>query len=127
MTKGLNSSGSGFRSRRFVRGGESSCVPVQFSREDNLVLVSVPGNRFLRFSVPPLAPGKTVKALSCGGETVLGGMLGHNSGDGNWESKIVLRQLADNFCCETSICFAGPSGFSLQKSLAISCELSKNR
>ena len=32
-------------------------------------------------------------------------------GEGNCESKIASRQWGDNFCRETSICLAGPSGF----------------
>ena len=38
------------------------------------------------------------------------GILGDNLGEGNCESKIASRQWGDNFCRETSICLAGPSG-----------------
>ena len=41
----------------------------------------------------------------------MGGILGDNLGEGNCESKIASRQWGDNFCRETSICLAGPSGF----------------
>ena len=50
-------------------------------------------------------------ALSCGQETVLGGILGDNLGEGNCESKIVSKHWGDNFCRETSRCLAGPSGY----------------
>ena len=40
----------------------------------------------------------------------LGGILGDNLGEGNCESKIVLRERGDNFCREASRCLAGPSG-----------------
>ena len=40
----------------------------------------------------------------------MGGILGDNLGEGNCESKIASRQWGDNFCRETSICLAGPSG-----------------
>ena len=40
----------------------------------------------------------------------MGGSLGDNLGEGNCESKIASRQWGDNFCRETSICLAGPSG-----------------
>ena len=45
------------------------------------------------------------------GRDSLGGILGDNLGEGNCESKIASRQWGDNFCRETSICLAGPSGF----------------
>ena len=41
----------------------------------------------------------------------MGGILGDNLGEGNCESKIASRQWGDNFCRETSICLAGPSGY----------------
>ena len=40
----------------------------------------------------------------------MGGISGDNLGEGNCESKIASRQWGDNFCRETSICLAGPSG-----------------
>ena len=39
-----------------------------------------------------------------------GGILGDNLGEGNCESKVVVRQWGVNFCRETSRCLAGPSG-----------------
>ena len=44
------------------------------------------------------------------GRDSLGGILGDNLCEGNCESKIASRQWGDNFCRETSICLAGPSG-----------------
>ena len=48
----------------------------------------------------------------------MGGIFGDNSGEGNCESKIASRQWGDNFCRETSIRLAGPSG---QKTDVDSC------
>ena len=43
----------------------------------------------------------------------MGGILGDDLGEGNCESKTVSRQWGDDFCRETSICLAGPSGQSV--------------
>ena len=48
------------------------------------------------------------------GRDSLGGILGDNLGEGNCESKIASRQWGVNFCRETSICLAGPSGQGLR-------------